>query len=109
MLLTFAIVCVGSCLGMGCLVGRKLKTPVVIGVASVGAAIVWPALLIVWAVYEARHYRPYRPTDLADAPGLLVMSALYLSPMLFVISLVSVLVGVVIGIKSQRKPSYTPS
>jgi hypothetical protein len=97
-LATHLIVFAGTCLGMGYLVGRKLKAPVIIGLSSVGAAVVWPVLLMAFTVYEGRSYTPYGPSDPVDAPGLLVLSMLFVGvPAVFGISLLLVLVGIVIA------------
>ena len=102
-LVTAAFIFLASCWGMGYFVGRKLRSLLAIGLASGGAAIVWPVLLIALVVHDGRQYQPHGPSDpVEDAPALLLMSALFVGvPILFVISLLLVSVGIVVARKKR--------
>src|SRR5262245_37716645 len=106
-LVTAVIIFVGSCFGTGYFLGRKFiqKSFVTIGLSSACAAIVWPVLLIAWAVHEGSQYHPTDPGDPSDAPAMLLMSVLFVVvPISFVISLLLILVGIVMA-RQNTPPS----
>src|SRR5262245_39379027 len=89
---------VGSCTGLGYLAGwfvrrfalpRWLMVPITILIASI-----WPAILFADVTYAARQYQPRGPSDPADAPALLVMSAVFVGlPTLFALSVPLAMLG----------------
>jgi hypothetical protein len=103
------ILFVGSCFGMGYFIGRRRaiqQSLLLIGVSAVCAAVVWPVLVIAFTVHTGRQYQPRGPSDPVDAPVMLLMSMLFVGgPILFAISLLLVVAGIVIARqKSKRDP-----
>jgi hypothetical protein len=90
------IVFVSSCLGLGYLAGlwvqRRGWPGWVSGLMSLALAILWPALIVGYVIYDARRYHALHPHD--DAPGMVVMSVISVgAPLLFLFSLPLIFVG----------------
>lgn len=100
-----------SCGGLGYLagrwVGRRRGRGFVIGALCAAIGLIWPAIVISWAYYEALHYQRRGPSDPGDAPGMLIASALFAgAPILFLLSLPLAVGGAVIG--QRKKPVVSP-
>ena len=96
-LATAIIVFVASCLGLGYLAGcwvRRRKWPGwVAGLMSFTVAFLWPVIVVVYIIIDARRYSALHPHD--DAPGMVVASVIFVgAPLLFMLSLPLALIGV---------------
>src|SRR5260370_17794217 len=80
-----------SCMGLGYLAGylaRRRGWPTwTIGFASVLIGFLWPIILLVAAMYSARHYERRSASDPGDAPAMLLVSLIPVRfPVLFFLS-----------------------
>jgi hypothetical protein len=100
-----------SCGGLGYLAGRLVRRRrgrgFLIGALCAAIGLIWPAIIVSWAYYEALHYQRRGPSDPGDAPAMLIASALFAgAPILFLLSLPLAIGGAVIG--QRRKSLVSP-
>ena len=107
-LATAIIVFVGSCVVLGycaeyCVQRCKWRGWV-LGLMVLAIAILWPVVVVLYTLHDARNYHLQHPHD--DAPGMVVASVIYVgAPFLFVASLPPTIAGVVMGRRKQSKRS----
>jgi hypothetical protein len=99
-LATAIIVFVASCVGLGYLAEfwvRCHRWPRwIAGLISFAIAFLWPVIVVVYIIFDARRYQALHPHD--DAPGMVVASVIFVgAPFLFILSLPLALVGVLIA------------
>jgi len=95
----------GSCMGLGYLagyLGRRRAWPTwTIGFASVLIGFLWPVILLVAAMYSARHYERRSASDPGDAPAMLLVSVITVGvPILFALGFPFALGG---GLIARRR------
>jgi hypothetical protein len=105
------IVFVTSCVGLGYFAEyfvRRHKWPEwIVGLIVFGVAVLWPAVVLLYTIYDASNYLSQHPND--DAPGMVVYSMISVgAPFLFVASLPLTIMGVVIGRHKNSKRSVGP-
>jgi hypothetical protein len=98
---------VGTCFGLGYLTGylgrRRAWPGWVIGLISVAIGFMWPAIIVGVAVYGARTYRPRYEGDPADAPAMVLVSAITVGvPLLFAFGFPLALGGVAVARRGLR-------
>ena len=68
----------------------------ILGLMVLVIALLWPVIVVLYTVHDARRYLSQHPHD--DAPGMVVVSVIYVgAPFLFVASLLPAIVGAVIA------------
>jgi hypothetical protein len=91
------IVYFASCIGLGYFAGLWVRRQKWSGwvrvVFATIIACIWPIIILGNSIYEARHYRRQYPNDVADAPGMVFVSMLYMVPLVFLLSLLLAFVG----------------
>ena len=102
-----------SCGGLGYLAGRLVRgrrgRGFLISALCAAIGLIWPAIIVGWAYYEAFHYQRRGPSDPGDAPGMLIASALFAgAPILFLLSLPLAVGGAVIGQRKKTLVSPIP-
>ena len=102
---------IASSVGLGYLAGfwvRQHKRPGwVSGLLSAIIALLWPAILVGYTIFDARRHLSQHPSD--DAPGMVVVSVIHvLAPMLFVLTLFLALAGVGIADVRYSKKYNSP-
>ena len=102
------IIFVTSCVGLGyfaeyCV--RLRKWPGwVLGLMVLAVAVLWPVVVVLYTIHDARNYLSQHPHD--DAPGMVVVSMISVgAPFLFVATLPPTIMGVVIGRHKNSKRS----
>jgi hypothetical protein len=92
-----SIVFVTSCGGLGYLAGFCVcwrKWPRWVGgLMSFGIACLWPALAGGSVIYTGRHYVAEHPGEVNDAPAMVLMGVISISPLIFLVSLALALIG----------------
>ena len=99
---TAIVVFVGSCTGLGYLaefwVRRRGWPSWISSLVPFAIALMWPAIVVCYTIYDARRYLALHPHD--DAPGMVFASVLFVgAPFLFICSLPLAFVGVFIARK----------
>lgn len=87
---TAIIVFVISCVGLAYMAGFWLRRRKCSGwlnvLLSFAIALLWPVIMVVYIIYDARRYSALHPDD--DAPAMVVVSVIFVgAPLLFVIGL----------------------
>ena len=60
---------------------------------SVAIACLWPAITVGYVIYTGRRYVAEHPGEVNDAPAMVLMSVIYVSPIIFLISLLLAHIG----------------
>jgi len=95
-LATAIIIFVASSVGLGYFAEfwvRRLQWPKwVSGLLLFAIAFLWPTIVVIYTIYDARRHLSLHPHD--DAPGMVVASVIFVgAPFLFVVSFPLALVG----------------
>ena len=92
---------IGTCTGLGYLAERwsqRHKWPWYASyLLSTVIALIWPAFMLWVTWYGARHYQRLDASDPGDAPVYVFMGAIFVAPVVFVISLVLAVGGIMLA------------
>jgi F0F1-type ATP synthase membrane subunit c/vacuolar-type H+-ATPase subunit K len=88
---------VTSCVGLGYLAGfwvRRRNWPVWVGgLMSFAIGCLWPAIAIGSVIYTGRRYVAEHPGEVNDAPAMVLMGVMTVTPFIFAIGLSLALIG----------------
>lgn len=95
------IVFVASCIGLGYLAGfwvRRLKwSGWVSGLMAFAIASLWPAIAVGFVLYTGSRYAAQHPGEVNDAPAMVLMGVLQVSPFIFFFGLSFAATGIEIA------------
>jgi len=85
---------VTSCVGLGYIAGCRARgRKWLIALSSVAIGCLWPVFLIAYVIYTGNRYIAAHPGEVNDAPPMVLMGVIYLSPFIFVIGLALAVTG----------------
>ena len=78
---------VASCIGLGYLAGlwvRRLKWPGWVGgLMAFAVACLWPAIIVGFVLYTGSRHAAHHPDEVNDAPAMVLMGVIQVSPVIF--------------------------
>jgi hypothetical protein len=96
-----SIAFVTSCIGLGYLSGlwvRRHKWPGwVSGLMAFAIACLWPAIAVGFVLYTGNRFAAQHPGEVNDAPAMVLMGVIHISPFIFLFSLSFAVIGLYIA------------